>query len=160
MTCISLGSTRPIRTFQLSLLFSILLALGACGSDSSSDDARAASTDFIAQPGVASDDADVLIDDSIAFAELPIAARSTVIGDVLVSGSDDRTLYTFAADEPGQSTCYDSCAAAWPPIPASEDAETGDFSTVNRRDDSLQWSFKVAAAVPLRWRLRSGRYPR
>ncbi|WP_149183028.1 hypothetical protein [Streptomyces sp. TRM49041] len=44
-----------------------------------------------------------------------VAVRSTGIGDIVVD-AEGRTLYLFASDRPGESTCYDACAVAWPPL--------------------------------------------
>ncbi len=45
------------------------------------------------------------------------------------------TLYTFAEDTEGVSTCFGGCADIWPPLYASADAtDFGDF-TVTQRDD-------------------------
>lgn len=66
------------------------------------------------------------------------------VGDFLV---DNRgmTLYTFANDTEGVSNCADACLENWPPLAvASADALTtqpgltGEFSTIERADGSLQ----------------------
>jgi|GEM_PF-772604 len=141
MICISSSTERPLRMFQLSLLSSVLLALTACGADSgsSTDGVQPASTAPGEPSGNASDDAGQA---GSTQADRPVASLSTVIGEVLVSVDDDLTLYTFANDEPGVSNCNDGCAIDWPPILASESAETGDFGTIIRSDETLQWAFK------------------
>jgi predicted lipoprotein with Yx(FWY)xxD motif len=42
---------------------------------------------------------------------------STPAGTVLVDAGG-RTIYVFAADSPGHSTCSGSCLTYWPPVPA------------------------------------------
>jgi len=137
MICISSSTERPIRMFQLSLLSSVLLALTACGADSgsSTDGVQPASTAPGEQSVNASDDAGQA---GSTQANRPVASLSTVIGEVLVSVDDDLTLYTFADDEQGVSNCNDGCAIDWPPILASKSAETGDFGTIIRSDETLQ----------------------
>ncbi|HEX5328150.1 MAG TPA: hypothetical protein VFW75_15895 [Acetobacteraceae bacterium] len=39
-------------------------------------------------------------------------------GKYLTDGSG-RSLYMFTSDKNGRSTCYDACAAAWPPLTSS-----------------------------------------
>ncbi|MFB6170442.1 MAG: hypothetical protein ABEJ06_04765 [Haloarculaceae archaeon] len=78
-----------------------------------------------------------------------VSVRSTdEYGDILV-GPDGLSLYLFEKDTNGEmaSTCYDSCANAWPPLTVSEEPTKGDgvtasLSTFEREDGSTQ----VAAA--------------
>ena len=52
-----------------------------------------------------------------------------------------KSLYTFTKDTSGVSTCYNSCAVAWPPFTASADAKpTGAWSIVSRKDGAKQWA--------------------
>ncbi len=46
-----------------------------------------------------------------------LATESTTVGTVLVNGQA-MTVYEFAADSPGHSTCAGKCAQYWPPVPA------------------------------------------
>lgn len=51
-------------------------------------------------------------------------------------------LYFYDRDTRGKSTCYDACAATWPPLPAPPHAApTGKWSVVTRRDGSKQWAY-------------------
>ena len=62
-----------------------------------------------------------------AMAAAPPAHRSH---GVLVDGRG-MTLYTYAADPPGQSTCFLTCAIAWPPFFAPVGAQaSGRWSIV------------------------------
>ena len=45
-----------------------------------------------------------------------IALADTGLGKVLADGKG-MTLYAFKPDNAGDSTCYDSCATTWPPLP-------------------------------------------
>jgi len=50
-------------------------------------------------------------------------------------------VYRFAADTPGKSNCYSSCAAYWPPVtgsPAHAAGVPGTFGTTTRTDGSKQ----------------------
>jgi predicted lipoprotein with Yx(FWY)xxD motif len=44
-----------------------------------------------------------------------ISVASTKVGQVLVDGSG-RTVYLFEADKGKDSSCYNACAQAWPPV--------------------------------------------
>jgi len=80
----------------------------------------------------------------------PAAAGTTVelatnaLGEIVVDGAG-MTLYGFTPDEPTtQPTCYDQCAAAWPPLTVEGAFTVGagldmaDFSTATRTDGSTQ----------------------
>jgi predicted lipoprotein with Yx(FWY)xxD motif len=65
------------------------------------------------------------------------------LGQILVDG-EGRTLYLFKPDADGEPTCYDDCAAAWPPLLAEGEITVGeglddsDFSTATRTDGGEQ----------------------
>lgn len=44
-----------------------------------------------------------------------INVRTTSLGKILVN-AQGHTLYLFAPDKHGKSTCYGSCASYWPPV--------------------------------------------
>lgn len=61
----------------------------------------------------------------------------------------DLTLYTFDSDviDSGESTCFDTCAATWPPLYAeSTDQAFGEYTIVERTETSgettYQWTYK------------------
>ncbi|MBX2884614.1 MAG: hypothetical protein KTR32_31965 [Granulosicoccus sp.] len=126
--------SRSVRVVQISLLAAASLALIACSSDSDDSD----STENPEPPEVSEQDPDP----APPVAPVPGESRSTAIGEVLVYGSANRTLYTFANDETGTSNCNDGCAVTWPPILADSEEEQGSFSTIEREDNTLQWAFK------------------
>jgi len=65
----------------------------------------------------------------------------TKIGPVLANGAG-MTLYIFDKDEKGKSNCYGKCAVNWPPyIAKGGEVKEGEFSTIKRKDDSLQWAY-------------------
>jgi len=64
-------------------------------------------------------------------------------GKMVLTGSNDMTLYIFDNDEPGVTNCYDTCAEKWPPLFAGDDATPeGDFTVVERTDGSRMWAYK------------------
>ncbi len=55
------------------------------------------------------------------------------------------TLYVFDSDGKagGGSSCYDRCAATWPPFSAGADEKpNGDWTVVKRTDGAQQWAYK------------------
>ena len=72
----------------------------------------------------------------------PVETANTAIGDVLVA-ENGMTLYTFAKDSAGKSVCNDDCAGKWPPLFADEgEAQSGDYTIIERADDTYQWAYK------------------
>ncbi|PML79181.1 hypothetical protein [Enterovibrio norvegicus] len=70
--------------------------------------------------------------------------QNTNVGDVYVD-ANGRTLYTFSKDISGMSKCNDGCVAKWPPLLADQANNAlfsgePDFSTIQRRDGSKQWT--------------------
>jgi len=52
------------------------------------------------------------------------------------------TLYTYDNDTAGVSTCYDACAAKWPPYLVSEGETMGEgWTQVDRTDGAKQWAY-------------------
>ena len=75
----------------------------------------------------------------------------SALGEMLAS-ADGLTLYGFTNDVDAISTCYSTCAEAWPPVIVDEEwtvgpgLDTGIFSTTKREDGTLQL---VAGKFPL-----------
>ena len=72
-----------------------------------------------------------------------VKTGTTSTGKVLVA-ANGKTLYVFAADSPGKSTCTGACAQAWPPVLAtaktlghSADVK-GRLSVITRSDGKTQ----------------------
>ncbi len=65
------------------------------------------------------------------------------LGEVMV-GANGRTLYAFTDDPAGETTCFDACAQAWPPLTVADDFAISDeltasgASTIDRPDGSKQ----------------------
>lgn len=77
----------------------------------------------------------------IAAQAATLIAVNTEIGEVIASGDNGLTLYTFRNDARDTSNCYGDCAAAWPPFLASETAEPkGGLRIIERTDGTRQWA--------------------
>lgn len=76
--------------------------------------------------------------------EAAVALADTSLGKVLVDGKG-LTLYMFTADSKDTSTCYDSCAANWPPLLGTAVPGTGLdaslFGATKRTDGTSQVTF-------------------
>ncbi len=59
----------------------------------------------------------------------------------LLAAANGMTIYTYDNDTGGVSSCYDACAANWPPYlgKAGETAMKGQ-TLAPRRDGSMQWT--------------------
>lgn len=71
-----------------------------------------------------------------------VQLASSDLGEILVD-AEGLTLYGFTPDEAtGEPTCYDDCAASWPPLVADESFTVGEgldeamFVIVSRTDDA------------------------
>jgi len=67
------------------------------------------------------------------------------LGSILVAGTNNMTLYTFANDEPGVSNCIDRCLEIWPAYTVDEGTLilepagiSGSLSLIERPDGSQQ----------------------
>jgi predicted lipoprotein with Yx(FWY)xxD motif len=75
-----------------------------------------------------------------------VMVSSTSLGDVLTDGKG-MTLYMFDPDKQGESTCYDQCATAWPPLVVGTEATAGDgvdgslLGTTTRTDGTTQVTY-------------------
>jgi predicted lipoprotein with Yx(FWY)xxD motif len=84
---------------------------------------------------------------SSASAGTKVATASSPLGKILVDGRG-RTLYLFAKDRNGKSTCSGSCAVYWPPLIASGKPKAGAgarqslLGTTRRADGRLQVTYR------------------
>ena len=68
-------------------------------------------------------------------------------GNVLTTPSG-MTVYVYDRDSAGHSTCYDACAAYWPPVYAPAGAApVGGLTLVQRGDGRMQWA--TSQGMPL-----------
>jgi len=76
-----------------------------------------------------------------------VALGDNALGQIVVDG-EGKTLYVFVPDDAGDSTCYDDCATAWPPLTvegtpgAGEGLAATDLGTTARTDGTTQVTFK------------------
>jgi predicted lipoprotein with Yx(FWY)xxD motif len=114
-------TNRPAGLLAAAAIATLALVLAGCGSGK--DDASA-------QPGAAASGRDV-------------ATGTTDLGSVLVDKSGD-TMYAFAADSKGTSTCTGACVTNWPPVkagtgtPSHTDGVTATLGTTKRSEGSTQ----------------------
>jgi predicted lipoprotein with Yx(FWY)xxD motif len=74
----------------------------------------------------------------VAAIVLPIAASAATV----VTAKNGMTLYGFDKDVGGKSSCYESCAAKWPPYAAKAGEKMGEgWASVKRTDGSMQWTY-------------------
>ena len=133
-----------LRLLQLSVLAACVFAAAACGAGNTASSPQSSPTMGTAAgvaptQGVASNSTTVSTTTTISVA-------STRLGQILVDGSG-RTVYLFEADKGKDSTCYDACAQAWPPVNASGAPHaTGGASpallgTTRRKDGTTQVTY-------------------
>ena len=108
--------------------------LAACGGGGSSDQAGGSSSTTSSSSA------------STATAAPAVKVTQTALGAVLTDPSG-RLLYMFDPDKQGASTCYDQCAAAWPPLEAKgtpgagEGADASMLATTDRKDGTKQVTY-------------------
>jgi predicted lipoprotein with Yx(FWY)xxD motif len=123
------------------LLLATGIALTACGGGGSSSKAAPSSassalgTSPSTNPGT----------------NVTVKSAKNDLGTLLV-GADGKTLYAFTNDTAATSTCFGTCATAWPPVIVPEDWQVGPgldsavFSSIIRTDGQRQL---VAGKYPL-----------
>ncbi|WP_298458609.1 hypothetical protein [uncultured Cellulomonas sp.] len=131
-----------------------LVALAGC-SGADDGDTDVAPGDAVEQPDVSPsppEDDETPTEEPTEAAEpagdaATVDAATTSLGEVLVDG-DGMTLYMFDPDaETGESTCYDDCAVAWPPLLTEGEATVGEglddslLGTVERTDGTTQVTY-------------------
>lgn len=74
------------------------------------------------------------------FAATLVAATAQAAG--MLMGANGMTLYVFDKDAGGVSSCYDACAAKWPPYMTKKGAKmTEGWTEVKRNDGKMQWAY-------------------
>ena len=73
-----------------------------------------------------------------------LAVASTDLGDI-ITDAEGATLYIFTPDEQGDPTCFDDCAANWPPltteVAAGEGLDASLLDTADRGDGTMQVTY-------------------
>jgi predicted lipoprotein with Yx(FWY)xxD motif len=116
------------RARLISLLVPAALVIAACsGSGASPSPAAPSEAPAASEPAAAA----------------TVGLADSSLGQILVD-AEGRTLYAFTKDTDGTPTCYDDCAANWPPLLADGDATPGEgldaslLTTVARTDGTMQ----------------------
>jgi predicted lipoprotein with Yx(FWY)xxD motif len=80
---------------------------------------------------------------AVAVIAITAVAASNVYAQVKVlTDNSGMTVYTFDKDGTGKSTCYGSCAAAWPPVPTGGMPSGAEFASISREDGIQQAAYK------------------
>lgn len=143
-----MNTTRTIRNRTASLATLVaVVALAACSGDpapiSAPDAASVTSTSSAASPPETTT--------RVPPAGAAVKISQTALGDVLADPSG-QTLYAFTNDVDAKSTCYGTCAEAWPPVIVPDDfvispgLDSGIFANTQRDDGQRQL---VAGKYPL-----------
>jgi predicted lipoprotein with Yx(FWY)xxD motif len=126
---------------QLAVMLVAMLALAACGGgadDTAGGDTADSEPATVDSEPAAVESEPTAIESEPASSEGSeaatggageIAVESSDLGEILVDG-EGMTLYVFDNDTDENSTCYDDCAANWPPL-------TGEVSAGEGVDESL-----------------------
>jgi predicted lipoprotein with Yx(FWY)xxD motif len=75
---------------------------------------------------------------ALAVLAIPFAAQA----EGLLADDKGMTLYVFDKDVGGVPSCYDTCAAKWPPYLGAADAKMAEgWTLVDRTDGTKQWAY-------------------
>jgi len=145
---IQMKSLKPAKSIKLlGGLAAGAALIVACGTDPAPLTAGGDAGSTAAQSGVASEAAI----NPIAASPVDATVGASALGDILV-GPNGMSLYGFTNDAQAASTCYGTCADAWPPVLADRDftlapgLDEGLFATTTREDGTFQL---VAGKWPL-----------
>ncbi len=129
-----------------------LIALAGCsgggddGGDTAGGDTTAEETTAPAEEPAEEPSEGPTDDPAAAGGDVGLEVGSTSLGDVIVDG-EGMTLYMFDPDQQAESTCYDDCATAWPPLVAEGDPAVGEgldvamVGSVERTDGTMQVTY-------------------
>jgi predicted lipoprotein with Yx(FWY)xxD motif len=127
-------SSRPLAMTRarsgLTILASLALLLGACSSSSGSSAGASTGGDSSAPASAA------------AGGDATVLAADTELGGILTD-ADGNTIYYFANDTAGVSSCADDCLTNWPAVEATGTPTAGDgvsatLGTITRDDGTTQ----------------------
>ena len=127
----------------LALTTICVLTLAACSDDGGDDEASPAAGDTATEQPAD----DTATESEAEGGDATIAVAESDLGEILVD-AEGLTAYVFFSDEQGgESTCYDECEAAWPPITVEGEPAAGDgvdrslLGTTEREDGSTQVTY-------------------
>ncbi|MER5650150.1 hypothetical protein [Streptosporangium sp. NPDC002524] len=128
------------------LLHAGVLALGVLVAGCGGADDGSTTEPMVADQVKASPTSPDVTDSASPATRAKVELGETKIGKVLV-GEGERTLYLFAKDKDGKSSCSDECARAWPPYvtdgapEAGEGVEESLLGTTERDDGTTQVTY-------------------
>jgi len=132
---------RPRSAIALAALAVFSLTAAACGDDGYGSNNNTTTTK------APSDESSTTEATDPAGGAATVELTDSDLGKILTT-SDGVTLYTFAPDNGGPSTCNGGCATTWPPLVADGTPTVGDglddslFATATRDDGSEQVTVK------------------
>ncbi len=127
--------SKAVRLALIASLFGLAVLATACSSSTKNASGTVAPSKQAQGYGAASG--------TDAGGRSAVTVANSSLGKIL-AGPDGRTLYGFTNDINASSTCYSTCAAAWPPLTTGAQwtvapgLDTGIFSTVTRDDGTSQ----------------------
>lgn len=136
-------------TIRSLLLLGLIAVLAACSSAATTTPSPTAAAPSVAPTEAPSEappsEAPSEAPPSQAAADATIALATNALGEIIVD-ADGMTLYAFTPDTAGESTCYDDCATAWPPLVVTDAAaisagaglDATKLTTVDRTDGTKQ----------------------
>lgn len=72
-----------------------------------------------------------------------LLGSSAAFAAQILAAPNGMTLYVFAKDQNGVSSCYDACAAKWPPFTGTENERMPEgWSLAPRIDGTMQWTYE------------------
>jgi predicted lipoprotein with Yx(FWY)xxD motif len=126
------------------MLVAVLLVIAACGDDGGGDTTTVAddgATTTAGDDGATTTAGDDGATTTAAEEMTGVGTADTDLGTILVD-AEGFTLYVFTNDTGGESSCYDDCAATWPPVPGDaaigSGVDAGIFGTTARTDGTEQ----------------------
>ena len=147
------NTTTTNRRARIGLVVGLgVLALAACGTSADTSGSDASARVPVEQTAAPATTVAPTVASTVAPSAGAVAkSASTALGDVLTD-ANGLTLYGFTNDVDATSSCYGTCADAWPPIIVSADfsvgpgLDVGFFATTERDDGQFQL---VAGKFPL-----------
>ncbi len=129
----------------LFLVIGLVALLAACSTPASTTSPSAAAPSVAAPSEPPASEAPASEAPPSAAADATIDLATNALGEIIVDGAG-KTLYGFTPDTAGESTCYDDCAAQWPPLLATDAAaisagaglDATKLTTVDRTDGTKQ----------------------
>jgi predicted lipoprotein with Yx(FWY)xxD motif len=121
----------------------VALAIAGCGGGGSTSSSSTASATTASTPVAATTAAS-----GTTAGIATVSVKKSSLGNILVAGPKQRTVYLFAADKGPSSTCSGACAEVWPPVittaspKAAGGAITADLGTITRSDGTKQVTYK------------------